>query len=120
MEARLLGREDRALEHRHQGRVVAAADINPYIALAAAIGDAKARWGRIDILHNNVGVSIAGGDAVLGPASVVEAIAGGEKAAAGIDRMFTGENHAFWRVAKEVDTFFDPDAEPVAYGRSKM
>ena len=25
----------------------------------------KARWGRIDILHNNVGVSLSGGDAEL-------------------------------------------------------
>ena len=31
--------------------------------LAAAIADARRRWGRIDILHYNVGVSIAGGDA---------------------------------------------------------
>src|ERR1700692_676814 len=27
--------------------------------------DAHGRWGRIDILHNNVGVSLAGGDAEL-------------------------------------------------------
>jgi NADP-dependent 3-hydroxy acid dehydrogenase YdfG len=26
---------------------------------------ARARWGRIDILHNNVGVSIGGGDKPL-------------------------------------------------------
>jgi NAD(P)-dependent dehydrogenase (short-subunit alcohol dehydrogenase family) len=31
--------------------------------LAAAIDAARSRWGRIDILHNNVGVSLAGGDA---------------------------------------------------------
>ena len=29
------------------------------------VADAHTRWGRIDILHNNVGVSIAGGDAEL-------------------------------------------------------
>ncbi len=29
------------------------------------VADAHARWGRIDILHNNVGVSISGGDAEL-------------------------------------------------------
>jgi NAD(P)-dependent dehydrogenase (short-subunit alcohol dehydrogenase family) len=33
--------------------------------LKAMVEDANARWGRIDILHNNVGVSIAGGDAEL-------------------------------------------------------
>jgi NAD(P)-dependent dehydrogenase (short-subunit alcohol dehydrogenase family) len=40
-----------------------AADVTRERTLAAAIGAAHERWGRIDILHNNVGVSIAGGDA---------------------------------------------------------
>ncbi len=39
----------------------------------------------------------AGGDAVSGPASVVEAVAAGERAAVGIDLYLTGQNHAFWR-----------------------
>jgi NADH-quinone oxidoreductase subunit F len=60
----------------------------------------------------------AGGDVVTGPASVVDAVAGGERAAAGIDRFLTGENHAFWRAERAVDTFFDPDADPVGYGRA--
>ena len=33
--------------------------------MAAMIAEAKKRWGRIDVLHYNVGVSIAGGDAPL-------------------------------------------------------
>ena len=37
------------------------------------------------------------GDAATGPASVVEAVAGGERAAVGIDRLLTGAEHAFWR-----------------------
>lgn len=41
------------------------ADVVREATLAAAIAAAKARWGRIDILHYNVGVSIAGGDAQL-------------------------------------------------------
>jgi NAD(P)-dependent dehydrogenase (short-subunit alcohol dehydrogenase family) len=41
------------------------ADVTDERTLAAAIGFARRRWGRIDILHNNVGVSIAGGDAIL-------------------------------------------------------
>jgi NAD(P)-dependent dehydrogenase (short-subunit alcohol dehydrogenase family) len=40
-----------------------AADVVKEATLAAAVAEAKSRWGRIDILHNNVGVSIAGGDA---------------------------------------------------------
>ena len=41
------------------------ADATKNAELKAMAEDAKARWGRIDILHNNVGVSLAGGDAEL-------------------------------------------------------
>jgi len=41
------------------------ADVTKETMLAAAIAAAHKRWGRIDILHYNVGVSIAGGDAPL-------------------------------------------------------
>lgn len=65
----------------------------------------------------------AGGDvAVVGNAdrTVIEAVAAGERAAVGIDEYLTGANHAFWREEKPNDTLYDPDAEPVAYGRTKM
>ena len=39
------------------------ADVTKEAAMAAMIAEAKKRWGRIDILHYNVGVSLAGGDA---------------------------------------------------------
>jgi NAD(P)-dependent dehydrogenase (short-subunit alcohol dehydrogenase family) len=39
------------------------ADVTDEAAVALAVGESVRRWGRIDILHNNVGVSIAGGDA---------------------------------------------------------
>ena len=39
------------------------ADVTREATLAAAVAAAQERWGRIDILHYNVGVSIAGGDA---------------------------------------------------------
>jgi NAD(P)-dependent dehydrogenase (short-subunit alcohol dehydrogenase family) len=42
-----------------------AADVTKEDTLVAAIAAAEARWGRIDILRNNVGVSIAGGDKPL-------------------------------------------------------
>ena len=54
----------------------------------------------------------AGGDAATGPASVVEAVAAGEKAAVAIDEHLTGSNHAFWRRQVAVDCYFDPDADP--------
>jgi NAD(P)-dependent dehydrogenase (short-subunit alcohol dehydrogenase family) len=41
------------------------ADVTKEATLAAAVAAARKRWGRIDILHYNVGVSIAGGDATL-------------------------------------------------------
>jgi NADH-quinone oxidoreductase subunit F len=62
----------------------------------------------------------SGGDAVTGPSSVVEAVAAGERAAVGIDLYLTGKNHAFWREAHEVDTLFDPDAEPSDAPREKL
>ncbi len=41
------------------------ADVTKEATLAAMIEAARRRWGRIDVLHYNVGVSIAGGDAPL-------------------------------------------------------
>jgi len=41
------------------------ADVTDEQTLAEAVDFARERWGRIDILHNNVGVSIDGGDAPL-------------------------------------------------------
>ncbi|MDP1869910.1 MAG: SDR family NAD(P)-dependent oxidoreductase [Bradyrhizobium sp.] len=41
------------------------ADVTNNAELEAMVADAHTRWNRIDILHNNVGVSIAGGDAEL-------------------------------------------------------
>ena len=41
------------------------ADVTDEQTLAEAVAFAQKRWGRIDILHNNVGVSIDGGDAPL-------------------------------------------------------
>ena len=55
-----------ALIGQNQGTAVAfRADVTKDAELKAMVADAHARWGRIDILHNNVGVSISGGDAEL-------------------------------------------------------
>jgi NADH-quinone oxidoreductase subunit F len=62
----------------------------------------------------------SGGDCVEGPSSVVSAIAAGERAAVGIDAHLTGEEHAFWRGYTEVNTDYDPDAEPVPYPREAI
>jgi NAD(P)-dependent dehydrogenase (short-subunit alcohol dehydrogenase family) len=42
-----------------------AADVTREETLSAMVAEARRRWGRVDILHNNVGVSIAGGDKPL-------------------------------------------------------
>jgi NADH-quinone oxidoreductase subunit F len=62
----------------------------------------------------------AGGDVATGPWSVVAAIGAGERAAFGIDLALTGEDHAFWREDKPVDTDFDPDVDPVPYPREPV
>jgi NAD(P)-dependent dehydrogenase (short-subunit alcohol dehydrogenase family) len=41
------------------------ADVTEHADIKAMVDDAMTRWGRVDILHNNVGVSLAGGDAEL-------------------------------------------------------
>ena len=41
------------------------ADVTRDAEIKAMVADAMKRWGRIDVLHNNVGVSLAGGDAEL-------------------------------------------------------
>jgi NAD(P)-dependent dehydrogenase (short-subunit alcohol dehydrogenase family) len=50
-----------------KGGVAAAcrADVTRNADIKAMVEDAMNRWGRIDVLHNNVGVSLAGGDAEL-------------------------------------------------------
>jgi NAD(P)-dependent dehydrogenase (short-subunit alcohol dehydrogenase family) len=59
-------KETAALAEKDGGTCVAfAADVTQERTLVAAMAEAKRRFGRIDILHNNVGVSIAGGDAPL-------------------------------------------------------
>lgn len=51
--------------------VVFEADVTKEATLKAAVDEAMRLWGRIDILHNNVGVSLAGGDA--SPLQITEA-----------------------------------------------
>ncbi len=62
----------------------------------------------------------SGGDAVTGPSSVVEAVAGGERAAVAIDAQFTGAEHAFWQRERACTVPFDPAAEPVHMARAHM
>jgi len=59
--------EETAVMVRKQGGECFAfeADVTKEATLAAAIAAAQKRWGHIDILHYNVGVSITGGDAPL-------------------------------------------------------
>jgi len=71
-------------------------------------------------LQTSVEWLFCGGDAVSGPASVVEAVGHGEKAAVAIDNYLNGTSGAFWRAEKAVDTFFDPDADPVEYAKTEM
>jgi NAD(P)-dependent dehydrogenase (short-subunit alcohol dehydrogenase family) len=41
------------------------ADVTKNADIKAMVADAMKRWDRVDVLHNNVGVSLAGGDAEL-------------------------------------------------------
>ncbi|MBF0297909.1 MAG: NADH-quinone oxidoreductase subunit NuoF [Oligoflexia bacterium] len=61
----------------------------------------------------------SGGDMVRGPASVVEAIADGEKAAVAIDKHINHKADPFWRVEKKNNVQFDPDADPIMVERAE-
>jgi NADH-quinone oxidoreductase subunit F len=80
---------------------------NRYLAADPATGRTSVDW------------IYAGGDAATGPASVIDAIAAGERAAVGIDQALTGASHAFWRTEKNVDTPYDPDIDPVSCSRAE-
>jgi len=55
-----------AMARQSDGQCIAfEADVTNEATLAAMIEAAQKRWGRIDVLHYNVGVSIAAGDAPL-------------------------------------------------------
>ncbi len=63
----------------------------------------------------------SGGDAAtMGEKTVIEAISAGERAAVGIDEYLTGTTHAFWREERANTTFYDPDADPAPYPRTKL
>ena len=70
--------------------------------------------------RTNLDWLFSGGDAVSGPASVVEAVAAGERAAVAMDARFTGSEHSFWRRERVCDVPFDPEAEPVSYPRAHL
>ncbi len=64
----------------------------------------------------------AGGDVVLGPATVVEAIGAAQSAAEEIDRYLTGEkdkDYYPWRVNEPIEVPFDPEVEPVSWSRQE-
>jgi NAD(P)-dependent dehydrogenase (short-subunit alcohol dehydrogenase family) len=64
--------ETAAMVAKEGGECIAfEADVTREATLQAAIAEAMKQWGRIDILHNNVGVSLAGGDA--SPLDITEA-----------------------------------------------
>src|SRR5262249_41455376 len=53
------------IAEKHGMAVPFEADVTRAADIKAMVADAEGRWGRIDVLHNNVGVSLAGGDAEL-------------------------------------------------------
>ncbi len=67
VDRRLDSAEETAAMIRSEGFECAAfaADVTREADLAATMAEAQKRWGSLDVLHNNVGVSLGGGDAEL-------------------------------------------------------
>jgi NAD(P)-dependent dehydrogenase (short-subunit alcohol dehydrogenase family) len=74
------------------------ADVTSEPDIEAMIGGCVERWGRIDILHNNVGVSIAGGDA---PIAEIEADAFSRIMAINLQGMAMTCKHAIGVMRKQ-------------------
>jgi len=72
------------------------------------------KHGRTDVPY-----IFAGGDVTSGPATVIQAIAAGQHGAEAIDQHLSPapERVYPWRQTQPVATFFDPQADPVPYGR---
>jgi len=81
-------------------------------------GPPASKWGTINVddftLATDFDGVFAGGDAVLGPATAVQAVAHGRKAAETIERyLHTGKPAQFpWIKPRALDTAFDPMAAP--------
>ncbi len=99
-------------------------------ALAEQAGFRLKRQGRIGIdpfsHETDAAMVYAGGDAVTGPGTVLEAIAAGERAAVAINERLSRElrpsdgPQPFWRRWLQNDTPFDPEAEPVTTPRLRQ
>jgi NADH-quinone oxidoreductase subunit F len=85
-------------------------------------------WNTFEVDPNTLETSMpgifAGGDAVTGPASIIEAIAAGQRAAASIDKYFSGEKIPWHfksvRPKKLVEPIDVPDEEIEGLKREKM
>jgi NADH-quinone oxidoreductase subunit F len=81
-------------------------------------GPSVSKWGTINVDQRSLATEFdgvfAGGDAVLGAATAVEAIGHGRRAAEAIERyLHPGKPPRFpWHAPRSLDTAFDPAAEP--------
>jgi NADH-quinone oxidoreductase subunit F len=132
-----LGEFDRSGRRRARSEDGGALETLPCDQVILAVGqrlDAARLLAPLDVLLNAEGWILtdpvsgrasvpwlfAGGDAVSGPSSVVEAIAAGERAAVAMDAHLTGAAHAFWRVYPELATRYDPASDPAPYPREDL
>ena len=132
-----LGEFDRTGRRRPEDTREATCEVIPVDQVILAIGqslDASALSGSVEVERTDRGwitadrrtggTSLpwlfAGGDAVSGPSSVVEAIAAGERTAVAIDKLLSGSEHAFWRGYHDSGAAFDPNADPVPFARERM
>jgi len=87
--------------------------------------DVETQWGSKFVVNKQYGQAkqpwlFAGGDCVNEEMTVIAAVADGEKAAVGIDKLLTGAEHAFWRQEKVNTTYFNPDADPAPEARKVL
>jgi NADPH-dependent glutamate synthase beta subunit-like oxidoreductase/NAD-dependent dihydropyrimidine dehydrogenase PreA subunit len=116
--------------------VVGSEFITPCDTLLVAVGQgvscsfeglAQTPWGSLEVdpvtLQTNIENVFAGGDAVIGPASVIESIGDGRRAVESILRYLRGQNLTEGRTAQRPDIsnipYYTP-AEPIVRARAVM
>jgi len=95
-------------------RVLVAIGQEPALAFLNGVGGTRhTSAGNIEVNADSMQTSIdgvfAGGDVVSGPASVVEAVAQGRRAASGIDRYLGGNGEVYFPLLDETESDSSPD-----------
>ncbi|KPK63219.1 MAG: hypothetical protein AMS21_06830, partial [Gemmatimonas sp. SG8_38_2] len=104
-------------------RVLVAIGQQPALAFLAGTAGTMTQGGNLEVSADSMQTSrdgvFAGGDVVSGPASVIEAIAQGRRAASGIDRYLGGDGDIYFPLLDETEPDLSPNVGQGFYGLAR-